>query len=133
MKIIIKTKGISLNEELSDFIEEKIGSIKKFVSVLQKEEAGKGKSLSEAFVEIEKETRHHQTGPFFRAEVQLPLPGRSLRAEAKSEDIRMAIVKVKDELQQEIKRYKSRKIDLERRGARSIKKKFHIASQARFK
>jgi len=125
MKIIIRTKNIKLNQVLDDFIKEKIGSLKKFIDLLRKN-GSIGKPLVEVFVEIENETKHHRKGPFFRAEAQMHLPGKSIRAEARGVDLSLAIVEVKDELQREIKRYKRKRISLERRGQRSIKKKFHI-------
>lgn len=133
MKIIIKTKDIELTEAIEYFINDKIGSLSKFIKILQEEKTEKGKPLGQFFVEVEKETRHHKKGPYFRAEAQVSLPGRILRAEAKGEDLKMAIIEVKDEMQQEIKKYKLKKIDLERRGQRSIKKKFHINPDARFR
>ncbi len=133
MKIIIKTKNIELDETLEDFINDKIGSLSKFIKILQEEKIEKGKPLGQFFIEVEKETRHHKKGPYFRAEVQVYLPGRTLRVEAKGEDLKMAIIEIKDEMQQEIKKYKLRKSDLERRGARSIKKALHIISSARFR
>ena len=133
MKIIIKTKNIELTKAIEDFINNKIGSLSKFIKILQEEKIEKGKPLGQFFVEIEKETRHHKKGPYFRTEAQVNLPGRTLRVEAKGEDLKLAIVEVKDEIQQEIKKYKLRKIDLERRGARSIKKALHIIPAARFR
>ncbi|MBU4274604.1 ribosome-associated translation inhibitor RaiA [Patescibacteria group bacterium] len=132
MKIIIRSKNIEPSKSIDTFIEEKIGGLKKFINILRKE-GTIGKPLVEVFVEVEKETRHHQKGPFFRVEVQMHLPGKSIRCEATREDLRSAIVEVKDEMQQEIKRYKLRKIDLRRRQARSLKKSLHIAPDARFR
>ena len=36
MKIIIKTKNLELTEGLQTFIDEKIGSVKKFINILRK-------------------------------------------------------------------------------------------------
>jgi ribosomal subunit interface protein len=119
MKIIIKTKNLELSPSLESYINEKIGSLEKFIKTLQKEE--EGKTLSEIFVEVEKETRHHRHGEVFVAKAQIMLPGKSLVAEAKGEDLFLAIVEVKDELQQEIKKYKLKKIDLGREGGRKAK------------
>lgn len=110
---------MELTSSLDAYINEKIGSLEKFIKTLQKEE--EGKTLSEIFVEVEKETRHHRHGDIFKAVAQIILPGRSLLAEAKGEDLFLAIVEVKDELQQEIKKYKLKKIDLGRKGGRKAK------------
>ena len=117
MKIIIKTKNLKLNQTLKNFIEEKINSLEKFSNIgrweggVQKEYLdsffGKGKPKVEAWVEIGKESRHHQKGPYFFAECQMRFPKKSLRSVAKSEDLRQAITEVKDELQRELEKYKN--------------------------
>ncbi len=119
MKIIIKAKNLELSSSLENYINEKIGSLEKFIKNLKKNE--EGKTLSEIFVEVEKETKHHRHGEVFKASAQVMLPGKSLIAEAKSEDLFLAIVEVKDELQQEIKKYKSKKIDSKKSGGRKAK------------
>ncbi len=111
MRITIKAKNLELTEELQNFIEEKIGSLKKFVKIL-KEERGEGKTLAEAFVEVEKETRHHKKGKIFKAEAQISLPGKILMAQARGEDLPGIVVKLKDALQQEIKKYKLKNKEL---------------------
>lgn len=114
MKIVIKATGIKLNRALKTYIQEKIGGLEKFVEIFQEKKYyngffGKGKPRVEAWVEIGRTTRHHYKGPVFRAEVQMRLPGKSLRAEAVREDLKLAIVEVKDELQRELKEYKERR------------------------
>lgn len=97
MDINIKTKNITLNSALKIFIEDKIGSLEKFLN-------GVVPVLVE--VDISKTTKHHNKGDVFRAEVQIEVPKRLLRAESIKDDLRKAIVDVKDELQIQIKRYK---------------------------
>ena len=116
MKIIIRTKNIELSQVLEDYITEKINSLEKFLKILQDKEEyfshffGKGKPKVEAWVEIERTTLHHKKGPVFRAECQMRLPGKSIRAEAVSENLRLAINEVKDKLQREFKQYKEKSL-----------------------
>jgi len=117
MKIIIRTKNLELTDDLQKFVDEKIGGLKKFLSILKEDK----KTLTETFVELEKETLHHKKGQIFRTEVQIQLPGKKLIAEAKGEDLKKAIVKVKDELQQEIKKYKLKITETTRRSQRKLK------------
>ena len=91
MKIVIKATNIKLTSALHQYIEEKINSLEEFLKIV------------EAWVEVGKETRHHRKGPFFRAECQMRLPGKSIRSEARQKDLRLAIDEVKDELQRELK------------------------------
>ena len=123
MKIIIKTKNTVLTQAIEDFIKEKINPLEKFIKVLHNGKyispsSGKEKPVLVAWVEIGKETRHHKKGPFFRAECQIKLPGKSVRAESFSKDLRTAITEVKDELQRELKKEKG-KISIKKRKSRS--------------
>jgi len=45
----------------------------------------------------------------------MQLPGKNLMAQAHGEDLMRAIIEVKDELEREIKKYKFKKIDKNRR------------------
>jgi ribosomal subunit interface protein len=123
MKIIIKTKNLSLNDEMESFIETKIGALDKFLGMLKREKVEKGKPLDEFFIEVEKETKHHRTGPYFLAKAYIHLPGKTLVAQSESDDIRTAIVDVKDEMQQELKKYKFKNFEAGRRKSRKIKEK----------
>ncbi len=124
MKIIIRTKNLELTATLKNFIEEKIGSLKKFVNVLKREEdpstnSGRDKkTLAEVFFEIEKESKHHNKGQVFRSEARILLPGKKIMAQSAGDDLLLTVVEIKDKLQQEIKKYKFKKIDLARRPRR---------------
>ncbi|PIR71926.1 MAG: ribosomal subunit interface protein [Candidatus Nealsonbacteria bacterium CG10_big_fil_rev_8_21_14_0_10_36_24] len=114
MKIVIKTKNLELNQELQDYIQEKINSLEKFAKVFQGENYyngffTKGKPRAEVWVEIGRTTKHHQKGDIFRAEVQMRLSGKSLRAESERNDLKLAITEIKDELQRELKKYKGKR------------------------
>ena len=104
MKIIISTKNISVDEPLEVFVQEKIGGLDKII----------GNDKSTARVEIGKPSRHHNSGRVFRAEVNLSMGGTLLRASCEHEDLRNAIVDVKDELQEQIRKFKSKRTELSR-------------------
>ena len=127
MKIVIKTKNLKLTPALEKYIEEKLNSLEKFVKIFESEKYfdsffSKGKLRVEAWVEIGKETLHHQKGEIFRAEVQLRFPRNSIRSEAKAKNLKLAINEVKDELQREFKQYKEKLISLTKRRQRGFKK-----------
>ncbi len=123
MKIIIKTKNLKLTAGLQKFIEEKIGELKKFIKELQKEDNLKiGRDPVEFFVEIQKETMHHKKGYVFRTKCMIHLPGKTLVAVSEKEDLKLAIVDIKNELQQEIKKYKLKKTELVIRKQRKVKR-----------
>jgi putative sigma-54 modulation protein len=100
MKFNIKTTNIELTSELRNYVEEKINSLDKFIKYTN--------SSIQSWVEIGRTTKHHQTGKIWRAEVQIHLPKKSVRAEAVSDNIFVAINEVVDELQIELKKYKGK-------------------------
>lgn len=107
MKLTIKATSLEITPEIHSYLEEKIGNLDKFMPEVD--------SSVEAWVELARTTYHHQTGDIFRAEVDIRVPGEILRAEAERENIFLAINEVKDELQQQIKKYKNRLIAKKRR------------------
>ena len=125
MKIIIKTKDQEPSEALNKFIEEKFFTLKKYVSIFKKENE-LGKTLAEIFVEVEKETKHHRKGDIFLVKAQMSMPGRSILAEEKGDNIFSVVVAAKEELKLEIEKYKLKKIDKARRGQRNSKKEIII-------
>ena len=70
---------------------------------------------SGAKVEVEKTTDHHNKGKIFRAEINIHLKEKFLRAEATREDIYLAINEARDELKREFKKYKEIIIDKHRK------------------
>ena len=140
MKINILTKNIKLTPALKDFIEEKINPLEKFASFFGKPAQilknktweGKGKSRIEFWVEISKESRHHKKGSLFLAECQMRFPKKNIRSTAQSENLKLAINEVKDELQRELKEYKEKLVAEKERKSRILKKEIKISPQARF-
>ena len=137
MKIVIKTTNLKLNQALKNFIEEKIGSLEKFSKIFQQKYFdsffAKGKPKIEAWVEIGRATLHHQKGPVFRAECQMRFPGKSLRSIARSKDLKLAVIEVKDELQRQLKRYKNKLTAQAEKRQRRFKKSLRLHPLAKFK
>ena len=113
MKINLKTKNFGLMPSIKNYLEQKLNSLDKFLP--------NDESIS-ADVELGKITNHHQKGDIFRAEVNLKIPGRLVRAVAEEWDLRVAIDAVRDELQKEIKINKEKNLSLYKKGARMLKK-----------
>jgi len=123
MKINIRTKDIELNDTLRTFIEEKIGSLKHFIVNIDNSPK-KGRAAIEVNFEVEKITKHHHKGEIYRAEANFLLNGKPLRSEATSNDLKKAIVIVKDELQRLIRKDRTKNKDLFIRSLRKIKERF---------
>ncbi len=101
MKINIKVTNLDSTPAIREYIEEKIGSLDRFLKC-------GGKSEIEVFVEIARATKHHRHGNVLYAEATISLGKKILRAEHFDQDIRVAIDKVRDKLQREIKKHKEK-------------------------
>jgi ribosomal subunit interface protein len=101
MKITIK-KTSDLTPALETYIEEKLGTLAKFVKRFD--------ATGEAaiWLEISRTTNHHQKGEVFMAAADLRLPQTILRGEANAENIRKSTDLVLKELQMEIEKYKTK-------------------------
>lgn len=113
MKINLKTKNFSLTQAVKIYLESKLNSLDKFLPA--------DESIF-SDVDLSKTTKHHQKGDVFKAEVNLRVPGRLIRASAVEWDLRVAIDRVKDDLQKEIKTNKEKKISFKKYGGRLFKK-----------
>lgn len=105
MQIDIFAKNIELNEALREFIETKTQGLEKLIK----------SGLAELRVEVSKPSRHHRSGPIFYAEMNLKIGGKLLRATSENYDLHIAITEAKDELQLQIKKFKQKRTDLDRK------------------
>jgi ribosomal subunit interface protein len=106
MKVTIKGTNIELSDSVYQYINDKIGSLDKFV---------KNVSPVECWVEVERTTKHHRSGDIFRAEAQIKLPGsQGVRAESTQWDLHQAIDEAKNDMQQQLKKYKGKMISARR-------------------
>ena len=103
MFVKIETKNIKLDDALVIWVEKKIAGLGKFLGKIDP-------ATIETRVEIGKPSRHHRKGPVWYAEANLKLPRKLLRATATDKDLRTAVNRVKDELQQQIKKYLEKKV-----------------------
>ena len=123
MKIITKSKNFELTASLESFIQEKVGTLKKFTDVLKEDNEEVGKTLAEVFVEVVRETEHHRNGQIFSCQLEMRLPGKGLVVKSSSDDLYKAIIEAKEGLKNEIKKYKVKKIDKNRRVQKKLKNK----------
>ena len=110
MNIQLKGTNVNLTPSIKEYVEDKIGNLGKYIVA------------GEAKVELARD-RHHKTGDVFRAEVTLVAGGKVMRADAEAEDIYASIDIVIPKLKEQISKFKDKKTTLQRRGARSAKRK----------
>lgn len=103
MRITVKSEnGATLDENLLDYAEDKIGKIEKFYANIQEADL------------VLSELRGRNV-----AEVTLKVAGKIIRAETEGSNIRGAIDRLSDKLETQMRKYKERQIDLSRKSARS--------------
>lgn len=109
MKITIKATRLDLTPSIKTYIQTKIGSLDKFLKSLEM------RGDVEVWLEIGRTTAHHHKGNVFRAEADVRLPGRILRADYEDKNIRTAIDKIRNTLHSEIEKYKTTRSEREGR------------------
>ena len=101
MRIIIKSTQIDLTPSIKEYIEQKIGSLDRLLAPFEKE------GQIEVKVEIGRTTHHHHKGDVFRAETNMRLPGKMIRAEKIAMDARTAVDRMRNTLRLELAKYRA--------------------------
>lgn len=114
MIINIKSTSTELTPAISSYIQEKIGSLEKFLSA----ESSENILVN---VEIGLTTKHHNSGKIFKAEVNISVSGKFIRAVSDGEDLYAAIDAMRDIAMREITNHNKKDRDLFRRGKAKIK------------
>ena len=113
MNINFKATNIVLTEAIRDYVTKRIEALGKFI--------GKEKDDVVIDVEVSQTTKHHKSGSIFRTEVTIRNAGRRLRATSTKDDLYASIDDVKDQMLQEVKKFKGKREGLMRRGQQKIK------------
>jgi len=100
MKITLKATGFALTPSIKQYVETQLHRLDKLVQNFG--------PASEAWVEISKTTRHHRSGPVWRAEIDLRLPRKILRVEAVRQGLGQAIIEAREELFRRIVSYRDK-------------------------
>ncbi|MDD5589941.1 MAG: ribosome-associated translation inhibitor RaiA [Candidatus Portnoybacteria bacterium] len=126
MQFILKSQELEISHDFEKYARKKLSKLEKYFENSNLE-------LVKIIVEINKISGRHRKGEFYKAEVDLSAPGEFFRSESESGDFYSAIDIVEDQLKEDIRKAKTKKQTMFRRGARSIKKKASISPLARFK
>lgn len=104
MRVDITAVEIELTDDFKDFVDKRVTSLGKFL-----EKFDDGTLLVN--VEVGRTTMHHRQGNVYVSELILHLPGKTLRASCKDENVRMAVRKSRKTLAREIRKYRTAHID----------------------
>jgi putative sigma-54 modulation protein len=115
MNITVQGTNMNVSPGLRDFVERKLQDcFRPF---------GEAKlDAVQVDVELEKAEGYAKTTDMYRVEANVAVPGKLIRVEESSDDIRAAVVKMKETLTREIRRWRTRKIARVRKGARQAKR-----------
>ncbi|MEK7559835.1 MAG: ribosome-associated translation inhibitor RaiA [Patescibacteria group bacterium] len=116
MRVSLKGTNTDISQSIRDYLDEKIVRL---VEKLIK----KNDEIIKLDLEVGRITHHHRQGKIFRAEANLSIGSRVLYADSVGEDLYEAIDLLEEELRREIKKFKNKKIALERSSARVLKNK----------
>jgi len=111
MTISIQTKDIELTDDLRAFTEEKMKSLFKFFD-----------NVIDLKVHLVRTTQHHQKGEVFKASAEFILPGKTLHAKETGEDIKIAVNKLKEDMQREIVQFKEQLAGNKKKDQRDARK-----------
>ncbi len=114
MKHNIKATNTFLTPALTEYLEKKLARLDKFISPEDME-------ATMCYAEIGKSSKHHKNGDIFVAEYNIFVGGKGLRAKKEEFDLYSAIDLVTDEMENELRSYKTKKVSLIRRGGAKIK------------
>jgi len=117
LKVNIKSTNLVLTPGLKKFIRTKIKTLEKFFDDAQ----------VEAWVEIGKPSLHHQKGDIFYAECQINLSKKVLRGTFRGENLKTAILQVREELERQIKKYKEKRKTKVEEGGRKLKEDLKVS------
>jgi len=114
MRISLKGTNLELVDSIRVYVEKKI------INTVERLLARPPEAVS-LDIEVGKTTKHHKSGKVFRAEVNLSMGKKLLRAESLGENLHEAIDLLEEEIEREIKKFKGKRRALALKGARKLK------------
>ena len=110
MRIMVHAKNIELTPSIEVWVDKKMDTISKLFKPSDQ--------LAEARIEIGRPSKHHQKGQVYYAEINLRIGGELLRATVEHVDLRTAVDFARDEIERQIKKFKSKRRDTARKPKR---------------
>lgn len=113
MRINIKTTNIASNPGLSGFIYKRLEAFEKLTS--------RHSEATIVDVEVGRTTTHHHTGDIYRAEINVHIGNKSFRATQETGDLNASIDAARDQMLEELRSNKEKRLSLVRRGSQKVK------------
>ncbi|MDO9509907.1 MAG: ribosome-associated translation inhibitor RaiA [Candidatus Magasanikbacteria bacterium] len=110
MQVVIFGKGMELTQAIKDYTEKKFSTLEKYYN-----------NILRAEVTVGLESRHHLKGKNFICECKLVVPGNDLFVAKEEADLYKAIDKVKDHLENELKKHKIKEREKDKKAKREIR------------
>jgi putative sigma-54 modulation protein len=110
MQVKITGKNIELTEAIQNYVEKKISGLEKFYD-----------KIIRAQVVLGLETNHHLKGKIYFCECKLEVPGNDLFANKNEKDLYKAIDKIRDYLENELKKFKVTKKEKDKKDKREVR------------
>jgi len=118
MLIRVQGTNLDLSDELYAFVKEKLNDAFRALGDLDRDPV-------QVDVELEETTRRHpqelEDQRRYRAEANVTVPGRLIRAEGSADTLQQSVVEMKHRLTREIREWREKMIDERREGARRAK------------
>jgi|ETNmetMinimDraft_26_1059896.scaffolds.fasta_scaffold109567_2 putative sigma-54 modulation protein len=95
MKYELKSKDMEMTDAIRDHLDKSVSKLDKFYN-----------NITNAHFDVGMISHHHHKGKIFRAEGNLNVPGKLLRAESTNEDLYHAIDEMVSKLKRELITYK---------------------------
>lgn len=109
----IKATNIEITPAISEYLEKRFSIFDRFIPA--------DDTSVMCQIEVGKTTKHHKSGDFFKAEVNLRVSGKNFYAVSEKEDLYAAIDEVKDEIVYQMTSEKDRSMTLMRKSALKFK------------
>ena len=97
---------MDLTDAIKQYVEERVSVFEKLTTHFE--------STAELRADLGKTSQHHNSGPFFFAELHLDVPGSNLTAKAEGEDLYAVIDEVRDDLKRQLVDMKEKNVDQNR-------------------
>jgi ribosomal subunit interface protein len=118
MNITFQATNLELNDEIRSMVEKKLNNAFRAFGDMNLDPV-------QIDIQLERTTRRHpqerETEQLYRAEANVSVPGRLIRAEGTAGVLEQAVVSMKRKLTREIRVWRTKRIDGTRAGARTAK------------